>query len=160
MFRNLILIVMVVGAASMAGWFSINREGDQTTIQINRAEIREDAGRLFDRGREFLDEREQRLASQRQDNGESWNESGGYETYSEQDYRNAGYTDSRSDYQTDRYQSQQYRDDRYQDSSYHRKQYQTDRQTEVYDQRNYQPRVPYREAGYQRTGQVYRGQPQ
>jgi len=64
MFRNVIFLGMFVVAASMAGWFSINREGDQTTIKINRSEIRSDASRVISRGREYLDQRQSQFADQ------------------------------------------------------------------------------------------------
>lgn len=50
----------------MAGWFQIQREGGETTIKINRTEIRNDARNAIDRGREFLDKREQQFAEQEQ----------------------------------------------------------------------------------------------
>ena len=53
--RNLFIIGMLVAGAFMAGWFQINREGDRTTIEINRNEIRSDTRRAIDRGRDFLD---------------------------------------------------------------------------------------------------------
>lgn len=64
--RNLFIIGMLGVAAFTAGWFNINREGDSTTIEINRAEIRQDARRAIDRGREILDRRDQQFASQDQ----------------------------------------------------------------------------------------------
>ncbi|TWU47448.1 hypothetical protein Poly51_52480 [Rubripirellula tenax] len=57
--RNLIIIGMLGMAAFMAGWFKINRDGDRTTIEINRAEIRSDTRKAIDKGREVLDRREQ-----------------------------------------------------------------------------------------------------
>ncbi|TWU55143.1 hypothetical protein [Rubripirellula reticaptiva] len=57
--RNLIIIGMLGVAAFMAGWFKINRDGDSTTIEINRAEIRSDARKAIEKGREVLDRREQ-----------------------------------------------------------------------------------------------------
>ncbi|QDT03614.1 hypothetical protein K227x_19980 [Rubripirellula lacrimiformis] len=56
--RNLFIIGMLGVAAFMAGWFKINRDGDSTTIEINRAEIREDARKAIEKGREVLDRRE------------------------------------------------------------------------------------------------------
>jgi hypothetical protein len=73
--RNLILIAMVVGGAFAAGWFTINREGDRTTIEFNRAEIRQDTRRAIDKGREILDRREQQIAQQQnaeEQNAEQW----------------------------------------------------------------------------------------
>jgi len=57
--RNLLVIGMFVLAAFMAGWFQVNRDGDTTTIHIDRSEIRQDTRKVIDRGRELLDEREQ-----------------------------------------------------------------------------------------------------
>ncbi len=43
----------------MAGWFTIDRDGDRTTIQIDKSEIREDARGALEKGREFIDRREE-----------------------------------------------------------------------------------------------------
>ena len=53
--RNLMIIGMLLMAAFMAGWFKINRDGENTTIEIKRGEIRQDAERAITRGREYLD---------------------------------------------------------------------------------------------------------
>ena len=50
----------------MAGWFQIHREGDRTTIEINKSEIRSDARRAINRGSDFLDRREQQQFAQPQ----------------------------------------------------------------------------------------------
>jgi len=63
--RHLIILGILLAAASAAGWFQINRNGDNTTIEIDRAEIRSDARAAIDRGREFLDSREQQIAQER-----------------------------------------------------------------------------------------------
>ena len=62
--RNIIIIAMLLAAASTAGWFSIQRDGDNLSIDINRAEIRGDTKKMIERGREILDHQEQ-LAAQR-----------------------------------------------------------------------------------------------
>jgi hypothetical protein len=62
--RNLFIIAMLLVGAFMAGWFKVNREGESTTIEINRTEIRSDARKAIDRGRDFLDRREQQVAEQ------------------------------------------------------------------------------------------------
>lgn len=62
--RNLLVIGMLLVGAFMAGWFKVNRDGDRTTIEINRNEIRGDARNAIDRGREFLDRREYDYAQQ------------------------------------------------------------------------------------------------
>ncbi|KAA1258497.1 hypothetical protein LF1_10170 [Rubripirellula obstinata] len=64
--RNLFIIVILAGVAFTAGWFTIDREGDKTTIQFNRAEIRQDTRRVIDRGREILDNRDQQFAGDQQ----------------------------------------------------------------------------------------------
>ena len=69
--RNLFIIGMLGIAAFTAGWFKINREGDSTTIEINRAEIRQDARRAIDKGRAILDRRDEQFASQDQEAGQS-----------------------------------------------------------------------------------------
>ncbi|MGI9471616.1 MAG: hypothetical protein ACR2NZ_08810 [Rubripirellula sp.] len=53
--RNLMIIGMLVAAAFMAGWFKVNRDGENTTIEINRGEIRNDTENAITRGREYLD---------------------------------------------------------------------------------------------------------
>ncbi len=58
MMRNLFILVVLLLAAFMAGWFKVQRDGERTMIEINRTEIRSDARQAIDRGREFLDGRE------------------------------------------------------------------------------------------------------
>jgi hypothetical protein len=65
--RNILIIGMVLVGASMAGWFKVQRDGERTTIEINRDEIRSDAKQAIDRGREFLDRRDQGVADQQTD---------------------------------------------------------------------------------------------
>jgi hypothetical protein len=72
MFRNIIILGIAIAAASAAGWFTVNREGDRTTIQINRDEIRNDTRRAMDRSREFLDHRGQPLADSSRASGQDW----------------------------------------------------------------------------------------
>jgi hypothetical protein len=144
MFRNVIFLVMVVGAASMAGWFTINREGDQTSIQINRDEIRSDTWRAIDHGREYLDQHEQRLASQQQQSSNYRDDGYGYgqPTYQQQSYQQQNYDQGQYQYRSNQYDQPQY--DR---SQYGQPQY---------DQSQYgQPQ--YRETDYQQGGQAYRG---
>ena len=45
-------------AAFTAGWFQIHREGEHTMIRIDGPAIREDASRVIDRGRDFLERRQ------------------------------------------------------------------------------------------------------
>lgn len=55
--RNLLIIAILIGGAFFAGWFTIERDGDRTRIEINRTEIGDDLSDLKQKGREFLDER-------------------------------------------------------------------------------------------------------
>ena len=147
MFRNLIFLTMAVGAATMAGWLSIDREGDRTTIQINKAEILGDTRRAIDRSRELLNEREQRLASR---------ESGDFanQDYAQQPYPQQIYPPQTAERQYD-YPADQYLQQRYATEQYPASQYPASRYTAPqYDQ------VQYRETGYQQqqSSGVYRGQ--
>jgi hypothetical protein len=54
--RTIFLVGIILVAASMAGWFTIQRDEEGTTIRINRDEIRGDARQAIDRGRELLDQ--------------------------------------------------------------------------------------------------------
>jgi hypothetical protein len=65
--RNILIIGMVLVGASMAGWFKVQRDGERTTIEFNRDEIRSDANKAIDRGREFLDRRDPGYADQQTD---------------------------------------------------------------------------------------------
>ena len=60
--RTIFVIGLVLICAFMAGWFTVNRDDGETTIRINRDEIRSDTRAAINRGREFLDERGQRVA--------------------------------------------------------------------------------------------------
>jgi hypothetical protein len=61
--RNIIIIGMLLTAASTAGWFTIHRDGDNVSIDIDRAEIRSDTSKMIERSREALNRQEQ-LAAQ------------------------------------------------------------------------------------------------
>jgi len=68
--RTVLLIALAAGGAFLAGWFTVERDGDRTRIEINKSEIRSDARQAIDRGREILDQRER----------ERWaRENGGYD---------------------------------------------------------------------------------
>lgn len=56
--RTLLFLGLVIGAAFMANWFTIERDGERTRIDINRDEIRSDAQHAIEKGREILDKRE------------------------------------------------------------------------------------------------------
>lgn len=69
--RNLFVLVIVAAAAFAAGWFTVSRDGEHTTIQFNREEIRNDARMAIDRGREILNKQE---AGQSPDPSRPWPE--------------------------------------------------------------------------------------
>ena len=60
--RSLFLIAIVASAAFMAGWFTISRDDEHTTIKFNRDEIRKDAKTALDRGRQILNKQGQPAA--------------------------------------------------------------------------------------------------
>ncbi|MCC9642280.1 hypothetical protein LOC71_08335 [Rhodopirellula sp. JC740] len=76
--RTLLLLGLAVGAAFMAGWFTIERDGDTTRIEINKTEIRSDARSAIDRGREILDERQQAQEAQQNGGQPGYPPQGGY----------------------------------------------------------------------------------
>ena len=57
--RNLVIMGMLTAGAFMAGWFTIERQGDRTTIEINKNEIRDDTRNAIVRGRDLLERVEQ-----------------------------------------------------------------------------------------------------
>ncbi len=74
--RNIVIICALLAAASTAGWFTINRDGDHLQIDINRAEVRSDTRVMIERGREMIDRQqqssEQRSASQAPGQAPPW----------------------------------------------------------------------------------------
>ncbi|WDQ16976.1 hypothetical protein PSR62_00120 [Rhodopirellula sp. P2] len=64
--RTILLLGLAIGGAFMAGWFTIERDGDKTRIEINKTEIRSDTRSAIDRGRDILDERQREQAAQQQ----------------------------------------------------------------------------------------------
>ncbi|MEM9828241.1 MAG: hypothetical protein AAF958_16745 [Planctomycetota bacterium] len=111
--RNLLVIAALGVAAFMAGWFQIHREGDETTIRINRKEIRSDARAAIDRGKEILDRRDQESSRLYAEDGNS------PRSYSDNRYGDANGTADgyRGDYQPvsrddDRRYDNRYRDPR------------------------------------------------
>lgn len=67
--RNILIIGMLLAGATMAGWLKVQRDGERTTIEIDRGEIRSDAKLAIERGREFLDRRDREFASEQTDQG-------------------------------------------------------------------------------------------
>lgn len=57
--RTIFILGLLLGIAFLAGWFTIDRDSELTTIQINKSEIREDAEKAIERGREYLERHEQ-----------------------------------------------------------------------------------------------------
>lgn len=84
--RNLLVLGILTVGAFMAGWFTINRDGDRTTIEINKGEIREDARKAIDRGRELLERVEEPSGG----NG-LWDSQGSQQQQPQQPYTQPGY---------------------------------------------------------------------
>lgn len=103
--RNLIIIAMLAGVAFMAGWFTIDRNGESTTIQFNRAEIRQDTRRVIDKGREILDNRDRQFANEQQQQQQD-------PRYAD---RNGGFQQQDQRYQQQGYQQQGPQQNGYQD---------------------------------------------
>jgi hypothetical protein len=103
--RTIFVVGMILVAAFMAGWFTIQRDEEGTTIRINRDEIRGDTRQAIDRGREFLEHGEkgqfpaEQVAEQPYGGNlqQSWNQQ-------PQNYQQLPSTDPR--YQNQPYQSQ------------------------------------------------------
>ena len=105
--RNLIIIGILGCVAFAAGWFTIDREGDKTTIQFNRAEIRQDTRRVIEKGREILDNRDSQFANQQPPQQQD-------PRYAD---RNGGYPQQGQSYQQPGYQQSGYQQNNYQDSN-------------------------------------------
>ncbi|MGV3483806.1 MAG: hypothetical protein ACO1RT_05265 [Planctomycetaceae bacterium] len=54
--RALIIVVVLVLAALLAGWIRFSRSGDSATIQIDGAEVRSDTQQIMQEGRELIDQ--------------------------------------------------------------------------------------------------------
>ncbi|MEM6687964.1 MAG: hypothetical protein AAF664_00965 [Planctomycetota bacterium] len=68
--RTLFILAILIVAAFMANWFTIERDGDNTSVHFNNEEIREDTSRVIDRGREIWEKhREERQAQQLRQEG-------------------------------------------------------------------------------------------
>ncbi|WP_182865040.1 hypothetical protein [Stieleria mannarensis] len=55
MFRTLVILGVLAVCAFMAGWFTIQRDENETTIRFNRDEIRADTSKAIAKGRELLE---------------------------------------------------------------------------------------------------------
>ncbi len=62
--RTIFVLGILLICAFLAGWFTIDRDDEGTTIRINRDEIRGDARQAIEHGREFLDRDGQRVTSE------------------------------------------------------------------------------------------------
>lgn len=96
--RNLIIIAMLAGVAFTAGWFTVSRDSEGTTIQFNRAEIRQDTRQIIEKGREILDTGDQKFANQQQQDPRYADRNGGYPQpdpgYQQPAYNQNGYSQS------------------------------------------------------------------
>ncbi|QDT60963.1 hypothetical protein SV7mr_34920 [Stieleria bergensis] len=55
MFRFVMILVVLAGLAFMANWFTINRDEETTTIQIDRQQIRSDLSKAAEKGRKLIE---------------------------------------------------------------------------------------------------------
>lgn len=55
MFRFVMILVVLAGLAFMANWFTINRDEETTTIQIDRQQIRSDLSKAAEKGRNLIE---------------------------------------------------------------------------------------------------------
>lgn len=60
MFRTVLFLLVLALCAFMAGWFTIDRNENETTIRFDRDEIRADASKAIAKGREILNTNGQR----------------------------------------------------------------------------------------------------
>lgn len=56
MFRTIVILGVLALCAFMAGWFTIDRNENETTIRFDREEIRADTSAAIAKGRELLNE--------------------------------------------------------------------------------------------------------
>ncbi|QEF99734.1 hypothetical protein Mal15_38000 [Stieleria maiorica] len=64
MFRTLVILGVLAVCAFMAGWFTIQRDENETTIRFNREEIRADTSKAIAKGRELLESGQDQLAEE------------------------------------------------------------------------------------------------
>lgn len=81
--RTLFILGLAIGGAFLAGWFTIERDGDRTRIEINKSEIRNDTRHAIDKGRDILDQREQERLARSQ--GEESSQPGNQDPYGNRD---------------------------------------------------------------------------
>lgn len=124
--RNLLILGMLACGAFFAGWFTIERDGDRTRIEINKAEIKGDIGSLKERGREYLDRQDERRGDAYVDDQRSQDQRSQYDDRYDPNPR------------TD-YRSYEDRNATYQDRSFN----QAERFPENRDYRSVQERRPY-----------------
>ena len=116
--RNLLVLGLMIGGAFLAGWFTVDREGDRTTIEIDRSEIRGDARKAIDKGRELLDQRERERAAEEQANSAGFPTTADQQTnpYEGNQYRQE--PDPQTPYPGARQPSGQYSGERYSPQPY------------------------------------------
>jgi hypothetical protein len=148
--RTLFVLGLVLTCAFMAGWFTINRDGGETTIKINRDEIRNDAKTAINKGRDYLDR-----------NGEPVNSGQGPQNY--QQYPQAGdqfagqgqygsqpgYNTPQGQYPANQYQPNQYQQGQPVPASWANQPQQT------YRQAGYPSQQPANQAADQNGGYYY-----
>jgi len=95
--RNLLIIGMLLCGAFFAGWFTIERDGDRTRIEINKTEIKDDLSDLSERGRDYLDRRRESQDSQGRERDVRYQDE--YDRTDGAAYRNTGSYEERQRFQ-------------------------------------------------------------
>lgn len=54
--RTIFVIGLILGSAFMAGWFTVNRDEEGTTIRFDREEIRNDTRAAINKGKDYLND--------------------------------------------------------------------------------------------------------
>ena len=66
MFRTIVILGILLVVAFMAGWFTIQRDDNETTIRFNRDEIRADTRKAIAKGRELINQNVEEPSGQEQ----------------------------------------------------------------------------------------------
>lgn len=129
MFRAILVLGVLGVVMFMAGWFTVDRNSEETTIRFDRDEIRADTAKAIAKGRDFLEKTRQNNTSTAQD------QQGIAPNQGQPGYSNAQYQTGGQNYGTQQYGTQQYGTQQY--------------GTQQYPQQPQAPQQSYQQAGYQ-----------
>lgn len=139
MFRAILVLGVLAVITFMAGWFTVDRNSEETTIRFDRDEIRADIGAGIAKGRDFLEKTRQNNTSTAHGQQGVAQQAQGQPTYTGAQYQNGGQNYGTQPYGTQQYPPQpQAPQQSYQQAGY----------------QNYKPPV-----GYQPAGNTYAPQP-